>query len=51
MGLGRLIGRRGVSIDRMFALWVLGLVLLYLPCLWYGRMRQRQPSGSILRLL
>jgi uncharacterized membrane protein len=51
MGLGHLVGRRGVSIDRMFVLWVLGLALLYLPCLWYGRMRQRQPSGSLLRLL
>jgi hypothetical protein len=35
----------------MFALWILGLALLYLPCLWYGRLRQRQPSGSLLRLL
>ena len=51
MGLGRLIGKRGVPIDRMFALWILGLALLYLPCLWYGRMRQRQSSGSLLRLL
>jgi uncharacterized membrane protein len=51
MGMGRLVGRRGVSVDRMFALWVLGLALLYLPCLWYGKMRQAQPSGSLLRLL
>ncbi len=51
MGMGHLIGKGGVSIDRMFALWILGLALLYLPCLWYGRMRQRQPSGSLLRLL
>jgi len=51
MGMGHLVGRRGVSIDRMFVLWILGLALLYLPCLWYGRMRQRQPSGSLLRLL
>jgi hypothetical protein len=35
----------------MFALWVLGLALLYLPCRWYGRLRQRQPPGSLLRLL
>jgi uncharacterized membrane protein len=51
VGMGRLIGKGGVSIGRMFALWVLGLALLYLPCRWYGRMRQRQPSGSLLRLL
>jgi uncharacterized membrane protein len=51
MAMGRLAGRHGVGIDRMFLLWILGLALLYLPCLWYGRMRQRQPSGSLLRLL
>ena len=51
VGMGRLAGRGGVSIGWMFALWILGLALLYLPCLWYGRLRQRQPSGSLLRLL
>jgi uncharacterized membrane protein len=51
MGLGHWVDRGGVSIDRMFLLWVLGLALLFLPCLWYGRMRQRQPPGSLLRLL
>jgi uncharacterized membrane protein len=51
MGMGHLVGKRGVSIDQMFLLWILGLVILYLPCLWYGKLRQRQPSGSILRLL
>lgn len=50
-GLGHLVGRRGVSFGRMFPLWLLGLALLFLPCLWYGRLRQRQPPGSILRLL
>jgi uncharacterized membrane protein len=51
MGMGRWIGRRGVSIGWMFALWILGLAILFLPCLWYGRLRQRQPPGSLLRLL
>jgi hypothetical protein len=50
-GLGWLIDRRGVSFGWMFPLWVLGLALLYLPCRWYGRLRQRQPQRSILRLL
>jgi uncharacterized membrane protein len=51
VGMGRLAGRGGVPIGWMFALWVLGLALLYLPCRWYGRLRQRQPPGSLLRLL
>ena len=50
-GLGWLIDRHGVSFRWMFPLWVLGLALLYLPCRWYGRLRQRQPQRSILRLL
>jgi uncharacterized membrane protein len=51
VGMGRLAGRRGVPLGWMFVLWILGLALLYLPCRWYGRLRQRQPSGSLLRLL
>jgi uncharacterized membrane protein len=51
VGMGRLAGKRGVPIGWMFALWILGLALLYLPCRWYGRLRQRQPPGSLLRLL
>jgi uncharacterized membrane protein len=49
--MGRLAGRRGVPYGWMLALWVLGLALLYLPCRWYGKMRSRQPAGSLLRLL
>ena len=51
VAMGRIAGRRGVSVGWMFALWILGLALLYLPCRWYGRLRQQQPSGSLLRLL
>ena len=49
--MGRIAGRRGVPYWWMIALWVLGLALLYLPCRWYGRLRSRQPAGSLLRLL
>ncbi len=50
-GMGQLIGRGGVSIGRMYLLWLAGLAVLYPLCLWYGRLRQRSPARSILRLL
>ena len=49
--MGRIIGRGGVSLGRMYLLWLAGLAILYPLCLWYGRLRQRSPQGSILRLL
>jgi uncharacterized membrane protein len=41
----------GTTIPRMYPLWLLGLVLLYVPCKWYGELKQRQPSGSPQRML
>jgi hypothetical protein len=40
-----------MPIPRMYAYWMLGLALLYLPCLWYGRFRRRRPPNSWLRML
>lgn len=47
--LGRLLALRGTSLPVMYLFWLLGLLVLYPPCLWYGRFRQRQPANSILR--
>ena len=47
------IGRffpEGTTIPRMYPFWLLGLVLLYLPCRWYGEFKGRRPSNSLLRL-
>jgi uncharacterized membrane protein len=41
----------GTTIPQMFPFWLLGLALLYLPCRWYGELKRRRPSSSLLRLL
>jgi uncharacterized membrane protein len=41
----------GTTIPRMYPFWLLGLVLLYVPCRWYGELKRRWPSSSLLRLL
>ena len=41
----------GTTLAQMYLWWLLGLVLLYLPCLWYGRFKLRRPQGSPFRLL
>jgi hypothetical protein len=33
----------------MYPYWLLGLLILYPLCLWYGRLKHRQPANSILR--
>jgi uncharacterized membrane protein len=49
-GLGWLFTPRGTSIPAMVPFWLLGLLILYPLCLWFGRLKQRQPVASILRL-
>lgn len=48
-GLGWLFTPRGTSIPAMVPFWLLGLLMLYPLCLWFGRLKQRQPMTSILR--
>ncbi len=50
-GLGHLLTPTGTSIPAMYPHWLLGLVILCPLCLWYGRLKQRQPANSMLRLL
>jgi uncharacterized membrane protein len=49
--LGLWLTPEGTSILAMYPLWLLGLVFLYPLCLWYGRLKHRQPANSILRFL
>jgi hypothetical protein len=49
--LGHLLTPNGTSIPAMYPYWLLGLVILYPFCLWYGRLKHRQPTNSILRFL
>jgi len=48
-GMGWLFTPRGTSIPAMVPFWLLGLLILYPLCLWFGRLKQRQPAMSILR--
>ena len=41
----------GMTIPRMYPFWLLGLVLLYLPCRWYGDFKRRVPAHSVFRML
>ena len=40
----------GTTMAQMYPFWLLGLVLLYLPCRWYGEFKGRRPSNSLLRM-
>jgi uncharacterized membrane protein len=46
-----LLTPKGTSIPVMYPLWLLGLLILFPLCWWYGRIKQRQLSGSVLRFL
>ena len=48
-GMGWLFTPYGTSIPAMVPFWLLGLLILYPLCLWFGRLKQRQPATSILR--
>ena len=50
-GLGWLLAPSGTSIEFMLPVWLLGLVLLYPLCLWFGRYKHRQPANSLYRLI
>lgn len=41
----------GIPIAWMYPFWLLGVVLLYVPCRWYGAFKQRRPPGSFFRML
>ena len=47
--MGWLLTPQGSSLPTMLLLWFLGLLLMYLPCLWYGRFKTSRPVGSLWR--
>ena len=51
LGLGLVVAPTGTSIPVMYSFWLLGLLMLYPLCLWYGQLKRRQPVGSVLRFL
>jgi uncharacterized membrane protein len=48
-GLGLWLAPGGTSIPQMYPYWLLGLLILYPLCLWYGQFKHCQPANSILR--
>jgi len=48
-GLGLLLTPRGITIPIMYPFWLMGLLILYPLCLWYGQLKHRQSASSILR--
>jgi uncharacterized membrane protein len=50
-GMGYLLTPEGTSIPMMYPFWLLGLLILYPLCLWYGKVKGRQPPNSVLRFL
>lgn len=49
--IGRLVAPKGMSIPAMLPFWLLGLLILFPLCLWYGHFKHKQPDNSPLRLL
>ncbi len=49
--MGYLFAPQGMSLIRMYPLWLLGLLLLFPLCLLYGRFKQRQPVISPWRFI
>jgi len=48
-GLGLWLTLNGTDVPTMYLYWLLGLLILYPLCLWYGQLKHRQPAHSILR--
>lgn len=49
--LGYLLAPAGTSIANMYLYWLLGLLLLYPFCLWYGQLKRSQPASSALHFI
>lgn len=47
-GLHLLLTPEGTGLLPMYPIWLLGLLILVPVCLWHGRFKRRQPTGSLL---
>jgi len=50
-GLGIWLTPDGTGILAMYPYWLLGMLILFPLCLWYGDFKHRQPASSIFRFL
>jgi uncharacterized membrane protein/membrane protease YdiL (CAAX protease family) len=49
-GIGTALGQ-GVGTAYTYPFWLMGLLLLYPVCQWYGSLKQRQPARTVLQFL
>lgn len=49
--LGYWLAPNGAATPWIYPFWLLGLLILFLPTWWYGRLKRRQPANSALRYL
>jgi uncharacterized membrane protein len=50
-GLGLWLTPCGTGIREMYSYWLLGLIILYPICEWYGWLKRRQPASPVLRFV
>jgi uncharacterized membrane protein len=48
-GMGHLLAPNGTSLPLMYPFWLLGLLILFPLCLWYGGFKRRRPLRSAWR--
>ncbi|MES0361611.1 MAG: heparan-alpha-glucosaminide N-acetyltransferase domain-containing protein [Anaerolineales bacterium] len=44
-----LVPAGGTSIPGMIPYWILGILILYPLCIWYGKLKHKEPSNTVLR--
>jgi len=49
--IGILLTPSGTSIPEMYPYWLIGLLILFPPTLWYGAFKHRQPPNSLFHFL
>lgn len=47
--VGRQLAPTGTTIPALYPYWLLGLLILLLPTLWYGEFKRKQPPNSVAR--
>ncbi len=43
--------RKSLSLPNTYLLWLIGLIMLYPPCVWFYRLKRRYPDNGLLRML
>jgi len=49
--IGLMLPASGTSLPTMYIFWIVGLIILYPICRWYGKVKHQQGANSILRFI